>query len=148
MRPSSMPRAAPIMPNEKTANHSFQFRTSLGSSPSLRRKMLTGFFPAPMLGTVGNCCGVEEKEGEDQLDKRHKHSVKTQTKASTRLLIPKTYRGRTWRRIRHENTAGKCQHIATSAPSLLALLAHEAGANQRGRKSPTTRCQAVVFVVH
>lgn len=41
IKPSSTPRAAPIIPKEKTANHSRQLRTSLGSSARvrLRRKL-------------------------------------------------------------------------------------------------------------
>jgi len=49
MKPSSTPRAAPTIPNEKTANHMRQFKISRGSSPTLTLKMSTGFFPTPVL---------------------------------------------------------------------------------------------------
>ena len=54
IKPSSMPRAAPIIPNEKVANHSLQLLTSFGSSPIESLKMLVGFLaPAPIL--IGLC---------------------------------------------------------------------------------------------
>ena len=34
-----LPRAAPIIPNDRTANHSRQFNTSFGSSPRLSLKI-------------------------------------------------------------------------------------------------------------
>lgn len=50
IKPSSIPRAAPIIPNEKVANHSLQLLTSFGSSPIESLKMLVGFLaPAPIL---------------------------------------------------------------------------------------------------
>lgn len=45
----NIPRAAPMIPKETTANHSRQFRTSFGSSPRLSLKMFWGFPPPPAM---------------------------------------------------------------------------------------------------
>src|SRR5688572_17829273 len=54
MSPSSMPRAAPIIPNEKTANHSLQLKTPAGSPRSPSLKTLTGFLMTPP--AMMSCC--------------------------------------------------------------------------------------------
>jgi hypothetical protein len=56
MRPSSTPRAAPRREKEKTANHSFQLKTSFGMSKSFSLKTFTGFFTPPAILSV--CVGT------------------------------------------------------------------------------------------
>src|SRR3569833_38075 len=75
IKPSSTPRAAPSRPNDNTANHSFQLKTSWGSSSCFSLKMFTGFLgPPAMSAKRGTGDATRQNRGRKKARERARHN--------------------------------------------------------------------------